>query len=67
MTSDILRAVALLLVLEGILPFIAPGAFRLSLEKLAGMDEQKLRMGGLLAMLAGLLLLQAVHWLLPHV
>jgi uncharacterized protein YjeT (DUF2065 family) len=63
-TYDILRALALLLVIEGILPFVAPAGFRLMLQRVSQADERSLRLAGLVAMIAGLLLLQLVRWAL---
>lgn len=50
-------AVALMLVMEGILPFIAPAAWREAFLRMARFNNGQLRFMGLLSMLAGLLLL----------
>ena len=63
-TSDFLRAFALMIVFEGLLPFLAPSLFRETLLRLSGLDDRRLRLIGLGGMIAGLLILQAVHWLL---
>ncbi len=55
--SDLLAALAILLVLEGLLPFLNPGATRRVFAQLAQMAERELRVAGLVSMVAGLLLL----------
>ena len=57
MLHDLLVAVALLLVLEGIMPFLNPDALRKTLLKIAGLDDRLLRFIGLTSMTAGCLLL----------
>jgi uncharacterized protein YjeT (DUF2065 family) len=64
MTNDFLRAFALMIVFEGLLPFMAPGLFRETMQRLSGLDDRRLRVIGLGGMIVGLLILQAVHWLL---
>lgn len=55
--SDLLAAVALLLVLEGLLPFLNPGAIRRVFLQLAEMTDRDLRVAGLVSVVAGLVLL----------
>ena len=50
-------AFALYLVLEGILPFVNPTAAQKLMAKLSKTEPVQLRWGGLISMLAGLLLL----------
>lgn len=57
---DLGVALALFLVLEGILPFLNPNGVRRTLEMITGMSDQQLRFIGLTSMLLGLLLLYAV-------
>ena len=61
MLVPFLSAVGLMLVLEGILPFLNPRAFRRSLVAVARADERALRVVGLLSMLAGVALLYIVR------
>jgi uncharacterized protein YjeT (DUF2065 family) len=61
MWQDLWAALALMLVLEGILPFVNPGMFRNMLRMVGEMDDRSLRNGGLFTMLAGLLLLYLVR------
>lgn len=53
-----------MIVFEGLLPFMAPGLFRETMQRLSGLDDKRLRFIGLSSMIVGLLILQAVHWLL---
>ena len=57
---DLGVALALFLVLEGILPFLTPQGVRRVLEALIGMNDNQLRFAGLTSMLLGLVLLYAV-------
>jgi hypothetical protein len=55
--SELLAAVALVLVLEGVLPFLSPAVVRRMLARVAELGDRELRIGGFLSMLAGLILL----------
>lgn len=55
--SDLLAALALMLVLEGLLPFLNPAGWRRVFSKLAGSSDRDLRIGGLVCLGLGLLLL----------
>ena len=57
MWNDLLVALALVLVIEGILPFLNPAAMRELQQKMAEMDDKSLRIAGLSSMLVGLALL----------
>lgn len=61
MWHDLTVALALLLVLEGIFPFISPGALRRALASLSEMRDTQLRFAGLTSMLLGLALLYIVN------
>ncbi len=61
MLHDLLVALGLLLVVEGIAPFLNPGALRRALLLAAQMDDARLRVLGLGAMIAGVCLLYAVN------
>ncbi|MDH5358060.1 MAG: DUF2065 domain-containing protein [Gammaproteobacteria bacterium] len=54
-------ATALMLVIEGIMPFLNPTVFRRALLQMAGMKDQQLRMIGLFSMVFGLVLLYWVN------
>lgn len=57
MGENLLIAFALVLVLEGVLPFLIPAIWRETFRKLTELSDGQLRFIGLTAMLAGLLLL----------
>ncbi|MBK6674786.1 MAG: DUF2065 domain-containing protein [Proteobacteria bacterium] len=59
--SDLLAAVAILLVLEGVLPFINPNGTRRVFQQLSKMMDRELRVAGFIAMAAGLVLLFVVR------
>lgn len=57
MTSTILLAFALMLVLEGLMPFIAPAVWRETFRRLTQFSDGQIRFVGLTSMLIGLILL----------
>ncbi len=57
MWEALLTAFALMLVLEGIIPFLYPAKWRNLVETLSQITDKHLRMMGLLSMLAGIVLL----------
>ncbi len=57
MTETILLAFALMLVLEGLLPFIAPNAWRDTFRRLIEFSDGQIRFVGLSSMLVGLILI----------
>ena len=61
MWHDLLVALALVLVIEGIVPFLNPGAMRRALLALAEMNDNTLRFAGLTVMITGCLLLYLVR------
>jgi len=54
--SGFLAALGLALVLEGLFPFISPGAWREAMKRMGGLQDAQLRMAGLFAMLGGTVL-----------
>ena len=52
-----LTAFALMLVIEGVLPFLLPGLWRDTFRRLTEMTDGQIRFIGLTSMLAGVLLL----------
>ena len=56
-TNTLMTAVALMLVIEGLLPFLFPTVWRDAFRRLTGMSDGQIRFVGLSSMLAGLLLL----------
>jgi uncharacterized protein len=55
--SDLLAALAILLVLEGLLPFLNPGATRRVFAQLAMLGSTELRVAGCASIVLGMLLL----------
>ena len=55
--SDLLAAVGLLLVLEGLLPFLNPNGTRRLFARLALLASNELRVAGFISMLLGMLVL----------
>lgn len=59
--QDLLAAIALVLILEGLLPFAAPGTWKRALAQLAAAEDRQLRWLGFGSMMLGLLLLGTVR------
>ena len=55
--TTFLMAFALMLVIEGLLPFLAPALWRDTFRRITQMSDGQIRFFGLSSMLAGLLLL----------
>ena len=55
--QDLLSAIALVLVIEGIMPFISPGSLRKTYLRLMEMSDQSIRITGLISMIAGVIML----------
>jgi hypothetical protein len=58
---DLGVALALLLVLEGVFPFLSPAGLRRTLAALSELNDNQLRFAGLSSMLLGLLLLYFIN------
>jgi uncharacterized protein len=52
-----LMAIALMLILEGVLPFLAPGLWRDTFRRITQMNDGQIRFVGLSSMIVGVLLL----------
>jgi uncharacterized protein len=61
MWDTLLIAFALMLVIEGLLPFLMPSVWRETFRKLTEIGDGQIRFIGLTSMLAGLLLLYLVN------
>jgi uncharacterized protein YjeT (DUF2065 family) len=57
MGTTFLLALALMLILEGVLPFIAPNLWRETFRRITQMTDGQIRFVGLSSMLVGLLVL----------
>jgi uncharacterized protein len=53
----LLGALALMLIFEGLLPFLSPGAWRQAFQKATQMSDGQIRFIGLSSMVIGILLL----------
>jgi len=61
MWHDLLVALALLLVIEGIWPFLNPDGLRRALRLMAEQDDRSLRSAGLVSMVVGVVLLYVIN------
>jgi uncharacterized protein YjeT (DUF2065 family) len=57
MTDSLLLALGLMLVIEGIVPFIAPAAWRETFARLIQLQDGQIRFIGLTALVVGLILI----------
>jgi len=57
MGTTLLMAFALMLVIEGLFPFLAPSAWRETFRRLMQLSDGQIRFFGLSSMIAGLILL----------
>jgi uncharacterized protein YjeT (DUF2065 family) len=57
MWDDLIRAIALVLVLEGILPFLSPDGWRQAMIQAGRLSDKALRTVGFVSMLFGVLIL----------
>ena len=57
MATTFLMALALMLVIEGLLPFLAPKLWRETFQRLMQLSDGQIRFFGLTSMIVGLLLL----------
>lgn len=60
MWESLLAAVALMLVIEGVIPFLYPDKWRNTVAMLSRINDRQLRVMGLVSMLAGVDLLYLV-------
>lgn len=60
MGNNLILAFALMLVLEGIVPFLAPTAWRETFRRLTQLNDGQIRFIGLTAMLAGVVTIMFV-------
>jgi len=59
--SDLMTAFALLLILEGLLPMLAPQTWQRVMQDLSNSNPKIIRIGGIISMLAGAVLLQFLN------
>lgn len=60
MSTELWIALALVLVIEGLLPAVAPNAYRRAMAAVSQMDARAVRIMGMTSMIAGALIL---YWL----
>lgn len=61
MWVDLLAALALVLVIEGLMPFLSPAGFKRRMEQVSQVPNGSLRTIGLVSMIAGVTLLYLVR------
>lgn len=61
MWQELLIATALMLIIEGITPFINPNMMRQVCATVMQMDDKTLRTGGFISMMVGLVILYLVN------
>lgn len=61
MWENFLSAIALMLILEGMLPFLSPQTWREAFRKLIEINDNQIRFIGLTSMLIGLMILLFVN------
>ncbi|WP_257294185.1 DUF2065 domain-containing protein [Endozoicomonas sp. YOMI1] len=59
--QQLLIALSLMLVLEGVVPFLYPQRWRQLVSRLADIDDRQLRIAGLISMLVGVALLYLIN------
>lgn len=57
MWHDLLVALALVMVIEGVLPFLNPAAMRKMMQAVVELSDHSLRVGGLISMMLGVVTL----------
>jgi len=61
MGHDLLTALALVLIIEGLLPLLAPAAWQKAMQELSRYNPRVIRIGGIISMLSGAVLLQFLN------
>jgi len=59
--TDLFAALAIVCIIEGVMPFINPQGVKRLLGRLASMEERELRLGGFFSMAVGLVILFLVR------
>lgn len=62
MATTLLLALALMLVIEGLLPFLAPKVWRETFQRLMQLSDGQIRFFGLTSMIVGLILLLVARY-----
>jgi len=61
MWQQLLVALALVLIIEGIMPFLSPGGMKQLMQTMSQMDDRSIRISGFISMMLGLVLLYIVN------
>ncbi|PPC92856.1 MAG: DUF2065 domain-containing protein [Methylotenera sp.] len=61
MNCDLLTALGLMLILEGVLPLLVPKAWRETFQRMIALKDGQLRFVGLISILGGLIVLWLGH------
>ena len=61
MWDELWIALALVMVIEGLIPFISPGAVKKMVISILKMDDKSLRISGLISMILGVIALYLVN------
>ena len=61
MWDDLLSALALVLVIEGLFPFLSPASFRKKMLAMLEMGDSQIRIASLASMIIGLVLLYLIR------
>ncbi|MCW8904061.1 DUF2065 domain-containing protein [Sedimenticola sp.] len=61
MWHDLWIALALVMVIEGVIPFLSPGATKRMMMAIVEMDDKSLRISGLVSMILGVVTLYLVN------
>lgn len=59
--NDLFAALAIVCIIEGVVPFLNPPGMKRLLSRLAELEDRELRLGGLFSMIIGLVILFAVR------
>jgi len=59
--QNLLAAIGLFLVLEGMLPFLSPDGYRKAAQRLSQLSDQMIRGTGIVLMIVGVILLYLIH------
>jgi len=59
--QDLFAAIALVFIIEGIVPFMSPGSLRKTYQRMLEMNDRSIRITGLISMIAGAILLTYVR------
>ena len=61
MWDELWVAMALMLVLEGMVPFLTPRGFKQMMQSVVRIEDRQLRIAGLVSMVVGVVLLYLIH------